>query len=47
MERKQAKAARRNEKREDDDMDASNGAVDPMKAPLDAEARAAMFEGLF
>lgn len=45
MERKQAKAARRAEKKEgteDEEVD-----VQQLEAPLDAEARDEMFDGLF
>lgn len=45
MERKQAKAARRAEKKEgndDEEVDVQN-----LEAPLDPEARAEMFDGLF
>jgi hypothetical protein len=45
MERKQAKAARRAEKKEatdDESVDIQN-----LEAPMDPEARAAMFDGLF
>lgn len=46
MERKQAKAARRAAKRDDDGSEES-AEVKAMKAPLDADSRAEMFDGLF
>lgn len=46
MERKQAKAARRAAKREEDGSEDAQK-VEAMNAPLDPDARAAMFDGLF
>ena len=46
MERKQAKAARRQAKRDEEDGQESD-TVKAMNAPLDADSRAEMFDGLF
>ena len=47
MERKQAKAARRAAKREGELDDDSGEPIKAMNAPLDADSRAEMFDGLF
>ncbi|MEZ4319401.1 MAG: hypothetical protein R3F61_17940 [Myxococcota bacterium] len=46
MERKTAKAQRRAAKREDE-VDGENGDLNALRGPLDADARAELFDGLF
>ncbi len=47
MERKQAKAERRASKRDKEGEEGTDEGLTALEAPIDPDARAAMFDGLF